>query len=238
MNAVLARLELLNDLTDSDRAAVTALARSSLLHFDARENILSEGDRPRSTFILIRGWAVRNKSLDDGRRQITALLLPGDAFNINSNLLKEMDHAVTAVTQVTLAELAYSGFESLQRQHPSVAAGLLKQQVIETGIDQEWILNIGQRTSYERIAHLLCEIFWRLHAVGLTESGECDFPLTQTDVSEAVGITLVHVNRMLQQLRTEGLIELRRKRLRILDLTELERRARFNPRYLHLRERR
>jgi CRP-like cAMP-binding protein len=105
---------------------------------------------------------------------------------------------------------------------------------VTTAIQREWTLNLGQRTAYERLGHLLVELYVRLRAVGRAEEGRCDFPLTQTDLAEASGLTAVHVNRTLQELRGDGLIELERRQLHILDMQRLMDSASFNPNYLHL----
>jgi CRP-like cAMP-binding protein len=105
---------------------------------------------------------------------------------------------------------------------------------VTTAIQREWTLNIGQRTAFERIAHLLVELYLRLKTVGRTHDHGCDFPLTQNDLADATGLTAVHVNRTLQELRKEKLIELDRKQLRILDLDRLMDVAMFNANYLHL----
>ena len=96
------------------------------------------------------------------------------------------------------------------------------------------MLNVGQRTAFERIAHLVCELFLKLEAVGLTQGFRCDWPLTQADLADATGLTSVHVNRTLQQLRREGLIEIAGRKLAILNLARLQSVASFNPHYLHL----
>lgn len=101
-------------------------------------------------------------------------------------------------------------------------------------IQREWTLNLGQRTAYERLSHLMVEMFLRLQTVGLTNGNACDFPLTQVDLADATGLTAVHVNRTLQELRKDGLIELQSRRLVIPDMRALKGVAMFNDNYLHL----
>jgi CRP-like cAMP-binding protein len=105
---------------------------------------------------------------------------------------------------------------------------------VTAAVQREWTLNLGQRSAYERLAHLLVELYVRLEAVHRAHNGRCDFPLTQNDLADATGLTAVHVNRTLQELRRDGLIELERKQLQILDLERMMDVSMFNPNYLHL----
>jgi CRP-like cAMP-binding protein len=106
--------------------------------------------------------------------------------------------------------------------------------LVDEAISREWIVNVGQRTGYERTAHLLCEVFFRMNAVGLAPDNSCDFPMTQHELADTVALSPVHVNRILQELRQDGLIVLRDKRLTILDLGKLKIAGIFNPNYLQL----
>jgi CRP-like cAMP-binding protein len=145
-----------------------------------------------------------------------------------------MDHTIAAVTRIKVAIITPAQMDELTSNHPRITQALLWHELVSVAIQREWLLNIGQRSAHERIGHLLLEMYLRLQTVGLTANGRCDFPLTQTDLAEATGLTPVHVNRMLQELRSEGLIELERKQLRILDVERLMNVAMFNPDYLHL----
>ncbi|HEX8842043.1 MAG TPA: helix-turn-helix domain-containing protein, partial [Sphingomicrobium sp.] len=117
---------------------------------------------------------------------------------------------------------------------PRITQALWWHELVTTAIQREWTVNLGQRSAYERLGHLLVELYLRLKTVGRAQDGRCDFPLTQNDLADATGLTAVHVNRTLQELRRDGLIELERKQLRILDLERLKDVSMFNPNYLHL----
>ena len=199
----------------------------------ARRDIIREGDAPRSVLIVLEGWACRYKTLPDGRRQIVALFIPGDVADLNAHLLKRMDHSIGAITAVKVAEVPREEFERLMAEHPRVTQALLWDELVTVAVQPEWTLNVGQRTAYERISHLLFELFLRLQAVGLTDGNSCDFPLTQGDLADTTGLTAVHVNRTLQELRADGLIELYGRKLTIPDLDALMRASTFNPNYLH-----
>ena len=199
-----------------------------------RTDIISEGDRPTHVNLMLRGWACRYKVMEDGRRQIVSFFVPGDFCDLNVYILKEMDHGIGAITNVRIAQIVPADMERVTHAHPRVTQALWWHELVNVSVQREWTLNLGARSAYERIAHLFAETFLRLHCIGLTQGDSCDFPLTQVDLADASGLTPVHVNRTLQELRREGLIELDRQRLRIPDLERLKRVAMFTPNYLHM----
>lgn len=200
----------------------------------ARRDLIREGERPQYVHLMVDGWACRYKTLPDGRRQVVAFFVPGDFCDLNVYVLKEMDHSIAAVTRLSVADISRDEMDSLTVNYPRITQALWWESLVTTAIQREWTLNIGQRTAYERIAHLLVELFIRLRSVKLTQGDSCDFPVTQTDIADATGLTAVHVNRTLQELRRDGLIVLERKRLTIPDLQRLKDAAMFNANYLHL----
>ncbi len=233
MSPLALRLQTYTKLSEDDRAQIEVLTRKGVREVPARRDLIREGDKPKSIFLVLEGWACRYKQLPDGRRQIVDFFLPGDICELNISLLHEMDHSVGAITPLKVAEVAREELDDLMQQRPRIAQAVHWNELVSVSIQREWTLNVGQRTAYERIAHLLSEIFVRLRAVGLTSDKACDFPLTQTDIAEATGLTAVHVNRTLQDLRKDGLIELQGRRLRIPDLKALLRAGLFNENYLH-----
>ncbi|TFI57561.1 Crp/Fnr family transcriptional regulator [Sphingomonas parva] len=228
------RLQAFTKLSVADREAIDRVSRSSVRQVAARQDIAREGDRPRAVNLILEGWACRYKSLPDGRRQIVSLFIPGDLCDANVLILKEMDHYIGAITAVRLAEIGREQLEALTLDHPRITQALWWDALVTTSVQREWTLNVGQRDAYERISHLLVEMFLRLRAVGLTTGNTCPFPLTQTDLADATGLTAVHVNRTLQDLRRDGLIALERRTLTIPDLPRLKNAAMFNDNYLHL----
>ena len=200
----------------------------------AREDIAREGDAPGEIHLILSGWACRSKRLEDGRGAILAFLLPGDVCDLDSFFLGTMDHSVGALTAVTVAGIPRPLFEDLMLRHASIAQALWGQMLIDAAIQREWTLNLSQRTAYERLCHLLCELFLRLRLVGLTQGPSCELPVTQAKLAEATGLTLVHLNRMLQELRAANLVVLKSKTLTIPNLGALMSAALFNLNYLHL----
>lgn len=221
------------ELSGGEKTLIHALTAKTVRKAAAHHDIVREGDTPRSIKVILEGWAMRYKQLPDGRRQILALMIPGDIGGANAFVQQPMDHSICSVTTLRYAEVSQTDFEALVESSPRIAKALWWSSLVTVSIQREWTTNIGQRQAYERIAHLLCEVFARLHSVGLTRGDTCDFPLTQTDIADATGLTPVHVNRMIQSLRHEGLIELRDKRLQIRNAAKLRQVAMFSPAYLH-----
>jgi CRP-like cAMP-binding protein len=145
-----------------------------------------------------------------------------------------MDHSIGAITRLRVAMITPDEMNTLTVGRPRITQALWWHELVTAAIQREWTLNIGQRSAYERLGHLLVELYLRLQTVGRARDGRCDFPLTQNDLADATGLTAVHVNRTLQELRGDGLIELERKQLHILDLDRLMDVSMFNPNYLHL----
>jgi CRP-like cAMP-binding protein len=118
-------------------------------------------------------------------------------------------------------------------RHPRLGHALCWLALQEEMIAREWLVNVGQRTAIERLAHLLCEIFTRMELVGLTDGGRCELPLTQVDLADTLALSTVHVNRTLQELRRQGLVSLSSGLLEIHDFAALQSAAMFAPDYLH-----
>jgi CRP-like cAMP-binding protein len=203
---------------------------------EPRRDLIREGDEPRHVHLLLDGWACRYKSLPDGRRQVLAFMLPGALEDSRVFLLRRMDHSIGAITRLRCAEIPPAELEALAAQSPTLARALWRNDLVNAAIAREWVLNVGQRTAHERLAHIMCEVYFRLESVDLAENGSCDWPLTQNDLAEAAGLTSVHVNRTLQLLRGAALIDIRGRRLTILDLPRLKEAGLFTPNYLHFEQ--
>ncbi|QIQ85363.1 Crp/Fnr family transcriptional regulator [Erythrobacter sp.] len=234
MKPLLTSLERHFDLLSDERAAIEALREAPLVRVPARQTMLSEGDQQSVVRLLSQGWAYRFKDLPDGRRQIVGLLLPGDFFDLKVRLGDEMDHSVAALTPLAYHAIPPETLDRLSAEHPRIADALARHEHVNGAIHREWLLNLGRRNAFERLAHLFLEVFLRLRAAGLARGGECDCPLTQNDLADATGVTSVHLNRTMQELRREGLVELKSKRLFIRDYDRLAQIAMFNPNYLQL----
>lgn len=227
------KLEAFTRLSQDDRASLAQIT-CNLRYVEARRDLISEGDRPCFVHLMLDGWACRYKQLPNGKRQIVALFVPGDFCDVNVYILKAMDHSIGAITRLKVAMITAEEMCALTAERPRITQALWWHELVTAAVQREWTLSLGQRSAYERLAHRLVELYLRLNAVGRAQNGRCDFPLTQNDIADATGLTSVHVNRTLQELRRDGLIELERKQLQILDLERMMDVAMFNPNYLHL----
>ena len=234
-NALTRRLEEYTPLTDADRAELARLCSQSNQVIAAKRDLIREGDTPRSVYVILDGWACHYRTLENGRRQIVDFAIPGDLCDLNLFILDRMDHSISAITRLKVAEVGRDFLHRVVTNFPNITTALWWAELVSKSIHREWIVNVGQRSASERIAHLFCEMFLRLESVGLTDGFSCDFPLTQTDIAETTSLTAVHVNRTLQDLRRKRLIVLERRRLAIPDLLALQEAGSFNRDYLHIR---
>lgn len=220
-------------LNEADREALSSLEMGPICTREARSDIASEGENPTAVRLLVSGWACRYKDLPDGRRQIVGFFLPGDFCDLNIYILSELDHSIGALTNVRYYDIQPHQFQEVLDERPHLLRALLWHEMVSAGIQREWLLSIGQRSPMERLAHLFVELYYRLQTVGLATGLSFDLPITQNHLAEANGLSLVHLNRTLQEMRREELIELSDKQLRIVDLDRLKRVAMFNSNYLH-----
>jgi CRP-like cAMP-binding protein len=229
----LRKIEHLAPLTEIERTALVD-ADLTIRHVDARTDILIEGQPPDSANLVIDGFACRYKLLPDGRRQIVSYLLPGDFCETTPFLLRNSDHSVASLSRVKLAVWPQPTIQHLTDTHPGITRALWWATFLEESITREWLVSIGQRTALERLAHLICEIYFRLDSVGRTNGGSFEMPITQAELADTLGLSVVHVNRTLQEMRRDGLVRLSGKILSILDLPMLQTISMFNPSYLNL----
>jgi CRP-like cAMP-binding protein len=234
LSPLIRKLEQFVRLSQADRAILVRAAAEHVRNFGSRIDIAREGDKPKDVHLILSGWACRYKQLEDGRRQVVSFFLPGDICDLNVFILKEMDHSIGTITPVTIADLSREFFDEIGAGYPRIATAFWWESLVNAAIQREWTMNLGQRTASERIAHMLCEIFFRLRLAGLTHGETCDFPLTQSDLADATGLSKVHVNRTLQELRSASLIVLKGKTLIVPDLGRLMGAGLFNANYLHM----
>jgi CRP-like cAMP-binding protein len=201
----------------------------------AHRDLISEGDSPSSLFVILDGWACRYKLVPDGSRQIMAFLMPGDFCDIHVSELDEMDHSIATITPCKVTTIPRGKVEAIAASTPALTRAFWRAQLIDEGVLRAWIVSIGRRDSMERIAHLMLELYIRMRNVGLAHDGECEMPLTQIVLADALGLTPVHVNRVLGKLRTRGVMEIGAKTLQIMNIAELAGIAGYDDNYLHRR---
>lgn len=231
---VINKLGAFTKLSRDDKDALERLCSDRTLTVAAGDDIAREGDETRYINVVLDGWAWRYKFLEDGRRQVTSLFLPGDVCDLYIFVLRAMDHFIGAVTDVKVAQVSRELFDDITMRHPRLLQALLWDTLVGFSVQREWTVTLGQRTAQERIAHLFCETFIRLRTVGLTRGTSCDWPLRQSQIADATGLSVVHVNRTIQSLRESDLVILQGRALTIPDLEALQAAAFFNQDYLHL----
>lgn len=234
------KLENFARLAELERDAVLD-AIGPALRFGARENIIAEGSSaggipllPDGLVCVLEGLICRYKLLPDGRRQILAYIVPGDLCDLRLFILKQMDHGIATLAPASVAVISRERILELTNTYPAVTRAFWWAALVEEATTREWLVNVGQRTAFERLAHFICEMFYRLRAVDLADEERCELPLTQAELADTLGLSTVHVNRTLQDLRRAGFITLRGKNLVIHDLAALQRAAMFSPSYLQL----
>jgi len=195
------------------------------------------GTELRHSVLLLSGWMARAKDLPDGRRQVAELHVAGDFVDLHGFTLKRLDHDVITITRCKVALVPHERLTRLTEQYPHLARLYWFSTNVDAAIHREWTLSLGRRSAIARMAHLFCELNVRLAIVGLAQGNSYDFPLTQAELAECLGLTSVHINRTLQELRRMGLVEVENRRVSILDLDRLESVAQFDDSYLYLEKR-
>jgi len=195
--------------------------------------IVREGERTSQSGLLIEGFACRSKTTDAGKRQILSIHIPGDIPDLQSLHLHVMDHDVTTLSRATVGFIPHEALRALTRERPTVAEALWRETLIDAAVFREWIVNVGRRSAVVRLAHLLAEIGRRLQTMGLAPGDRFELPMTQLDIADALGLTPVHVNRVVQELRRAGLLELRKQSVFLPDLPRLKELGDFDDLYLH-----
>jgi CRP-like cAMP-binding protein len=222
-------------LSDEEKKALQVLP-IQLATFKTDQDIVRVGERPSRSFMLVDGYTCVYKLTSEGRRQIVAFHVPGDMPDLHSLHLKVMDTSMATVTPCTIGFIPHEALHDLCAHYPRIAAALWRETLVDASIFREWMTGIGRRESYNRMAHLLCEFFTRLNAVGLTQDHGFTLPITQVELADAIGASTVHVNRVLQELRADGLIQTVGTQVNIPDWERLKEVADFDPLYLHLRQ--
>lgn len=187
--------------------------------------------------LLVEGFACRYKDLADGQRQIMEIHLPGDFIDLHGFLLNRLEHNLASLTPVKLATVPHDRLRAITERHPHLARMLWFSTLLDAAIHRERILSVGRRSALARIAHLMCELNLRLEVVGIAADGRYPLPITQSDIADATGLTAVHVNRMLKQLRDQQLLTFRGGEVVIHEWDRLQRVAEFSSGYLYLERR-
>ena len=217
---------------EEERAIRNAVAETR--RFPADEIAVHSGVELNSSLMLIDGWMARSKDLQSGERQVTELHIAGDFADLHGLTLKCLDHDVVTLTECTVAVVPHERLRELIERYPHLGRVYWLSTNIDAAIHREWALSLGQRSAISRMAQLFCELHARLELVGRTNGDSYELPLTQRELAECLGLTVVHANRTLQELRRRGLVEFENRQLTVLDQRGLEGVAEFDPAYLYL----
>jgi CRP-like cAMP-binding protein len=232
---IIRKLASIFPLSDEERRALSDLpVQVTVSRPD--QDIVRIGDRPSQCCLLLGGFTCVYKLTAEGKRQIVAFHVSGDIPDLQSLHLKVMDNSVATVSTCTLGFVQHEALHDLCNRYPRITAALWRETLVDASIFREWMTGIGRREAYNRMAHLLCELRVRLEAVGLVVDETFDLPITQTELADAIGASTVHVNRVLQELRADGLIRSKGTQVSILDWEGLKAAGDFDPLYLHLRQ--
>ncbi|WP_206185375.1 Crp/Fnr family transcriptional regulator [Sphingosinicella sp. CPCC 101087] len=230
---LLANLEVRTPLGEEDRQAILALPYT-LKTLEPSTYTVREGDPPDRCGVLVSGFAYRQKLTGDGDRQIIAIHIPGDATDFQNSFLEVADHSVQMLTRGDVAFIPRGAIQEIVRSRAAIAHAILIKILVEASIFREWVLNVGRRNARTRMAHVLCEFALRLEAEGVAGRNGYELPMTQEQLADALGLTPVHVNRVLKGLEADGLIKRSKRNVSFPDWERLRQVGDFNQRYLHL----
>lgn len=232
----LKKLRARDDVSRAEEQAIRGLI-SQIIEVPEDRTVVRHGEPLHHSLLLLDGWLARAKDLPSGQRQIAELHVAGDFADLHGFTLKHLDHDVISMSRCRLAIIPHDRLVAITERFPHLTRVYWFSTNLDAAIHREWTLSLGRRSALSRMAHLFCELSVRLGLVGLVENDSYDFPLTQVELGECLGLTAVHVNRTLQELRRMGLVEIQNRRLSILDHKALRAIAEFDPAYLYLEKR-
>jgi CRP-like cAMP-binding protein len=211
-----------------DEISALTHATATRRNVKAKHDLIREGDRLGPVFVMLEGWACRYKILPSGTRQVLAYLMPGDSCDLHIGLLAEMDHSIQTITAATFATIDRADMDTLIENYPKIARAIYVAQLVDEGTMRAWITSMGRRASIERVAHLLCELYVRARNIGLTEAASFALPVSLLLLADSLGMTPVHLTRVLKELRRTGAITLGRGSIVLSDLPQLIKIAGFD----------
>lgn len=229
----LRKLHTRDTISEEEESAIRGLV-NEVTEIGRDRTVVRHGQEIGQSILLIEGWMMRAKDLPGGQRQIVEINVPGDFVDLHGFTLKRLDHDLVTVTKCRLAMVPHERLKEITERFPHLTRVYWFNTNLDAAIHREWTLSLGRRSAIARLAHIFCELNIRLGIVGLTSGNSYAFPLTQIELGECLGLTSVHINRTLQELRRMQLVELQNRRVRILDLAKLKSIAAFDDDYLYL----
>jgi CRP-like cAMP-binding protein len=230
----LSRLLHRSPLTQAEQIALLSL-KGPISRHAAHRDVVSPGERVEHSCLIVDGLAGRFDQMANGKRQITALHLPGDMCDLHSVVVPTASWSITALSDVTVMQVEHKKLRELVESYPGIAMAFWRDAVADGSHLVKWVGNLGRKGAAARVAHIFCEIGMRMESAGLGERRSFNFPVTQEQLADAAGLTSVHTNRVLQELRGRNLLTFRAGKVEILDWDAFAREAEFDPAYLILR---
>jgi CRP-like cAMP-binding protein len=227
------QMELRDQLSAEEKAVLQAIiweARSS----DRNEEIIKEGDRPQASTLLLDGYTARMQTLSGGQQQITSIHVPGDFVDLHGFIIKTMDHSVVTLTPCRIALVPHQALREISESHPHLTRMLWLLTLIDAAIHRRWMTAMGRQSALSHTAHLLCELYVRQKDILPNAGMTFRMPLTQAKLADALGLSAVHTNRVIQELREGGFVEWEKGDVTVKDWTGLQALAEFDPTYLSL----
>ena len=233
MSVLISKIARIIDLTEEEKK-VLLQACTTTLEYPAHHDIVQMGDRPWKSNLLMEGMVCRYRTIGSGRRQILAFQYPGDVFDAYSFVLEIMDHSIATLAPSKIAQIPHEAMVEITEKHPRLTRALWKDTLIDASVFAEWMTNLRAKTPEAQVAHLLCEMVTRFGVVGLANDDEIDWPLTATEISDALGVSVDFVGTVMRQFHARGWITIHNARLTAHRLDQLKKLAEFDPTYLHL----
>ncbi|UVK57365.1 Crp/Fnr family transcriptional regulator (plasmid) [Mesorhizobium sp. AR02] len=233
LESLFLQLEQHDCLSEAEKVILTD-AVSAGRSFAVGQDLVAAGSRPTYSTLLVEGLAARYKVLEDGGRQFTALQVPGDFVDLHAFLLKTMDHGITALSPCRVFFAEHSRLRTITENAPHLTRMLWLDTLVDGAIHREWIVAMGRRSKTSHLAHLVCELFVRLRVVNLTKNMSFHLPLSQAEMADVLGLSVVHMNRVIAALRRAGVFTWVNHTVTISDWEQLVEIAEFDPTYLSM----
>jgi CRP-like cAMP-binding protein len=232
----LMKLRARDDISPEEEQALRD-AMGEMIRYPADHTFITPGQELNCSTLVLDGIIARYKDLSDGQRQITELHVAGDFADLHSFTLKHLDHSIMTLTPAKIVQVPHEKLKGITERHPHLVRVLWFSTNLDAAIHREWEVSLGRRNAVQRTAHIFCELQVRLGIVGLANEQGYALTITQVELAECLGLTSVHVNRVLKELRERELVEFRSSRVTITNLAGLRRLAEFDPGYLYLDKR-
>ena len=231
----LKRLLLRSALTIDEQRAIMSLTGAEY-RYRARLDIVAPGERVGSACLISRGLVGRYDQMLDGQRQITSFYIPGDMCALHSVVAPKASWSITALSPATVIRIPHHQLRELCLEYPAISLAFWRDGTVDASIFAKWVGNLGRKDAKARIAHIMCEMGTRLEAAGLGSRTDFGLPLTQEHLADAAGITAVHANRTLQEIRGQGLLRFGSRHVEVPSWERLVELAEFDAAYLMLGE--